>query len=99
MINEKQTRPRTPELCPVCGEDVPRHALACPQCGADHSSGWREDADTYDGVDLPEDDFNYDEFVKQKFGSQARPAGLKTIWWIVGIALIVAFVLYFSAAH
>ena len=99
MINEKQTRPRTPELCPVCGEDVPRHALACPQCGADHSSGWREDADTYDGVELPEDDFNYDEFVKQKFGSQAKPAGLKTIWWIVGIALIVAFVLYFSATH
>jgi len=50
-------------------------------------------------VELPEDDFNYDEFVKQKFGSQAKPAGLKTIWWIVGIALIVAFVLYFSAAH
>jgi len=50
-------------------------------------------------VDLPEHDFNYDDFVKQECGSQAKPAGLKTIWWIVGIALIVAFVLYFSAAH
>ena len=99
MTNKKRIRPRTPELCPVCGEDVPRDALACPQCGADHNSGWREDADTYDGVDLPEHDFNYDDFVKREFGSQAKPTGLKTIWWIVGIALIVAFVLYFFAAR
>jgi hypothetical protein len=50
-------------------------------------------------VDLPEHDFNYDDFVKQEFASQAKLARLKTIWWIVGIGLIVAFVLYFSAAH
>jgi len=65
----------------------------------EHNSGWREDADTHDGVDLSEHDFNYDEFIKQEFGSQAKPAGLKTIWWIVGIALIIAFVLYFSSAR
>jgi uncharacterized membrane protein YvbJ len=96
MTNKKRTGPRAPEVCPVCGEDVRRSALACPQCGADHNSGWREDANSYDGVDLQEHDFNYGEFVKQEFGSQAKPAGLKTIWWIVGIAVIVAFVLYFS---
>jgi hypothetical protein len=99
MTNKKRIRRRTPEICPVCGEDVPRNVLACPQCGADDKSGWREDADRYDGVDLPEHDFNYDEFIKQEFGSQAKPAGLKTIWWIVGIILIVAFVLYFSVAR
>jgi len=99
MTNKKRIRRQTPEICAVCGEDVPRSALACPQCGADRNSGWREDADTYDGVDLPEHDFNYDNFVRQEFGSQAKPAGLKTIWWIVGIALIVAFVLYFSVAR
>ena len=96
MTNKKRVRPTTPEVCPVCGEDVRRSALACPQCGADHKSGWREDADSYDGVDLQEHDFNYGKFVKQEFGSQAKPAGLTTIWWIVGIALIIAFVLYFS---
>jgi uncharacterized membrane protein YvbJ len=99
MTDKKCIRVRTPEVCPVCGEDLLRDALACPQCGADHNSGWREDADTRDGVDLPDHDFNYDEFIKQEFGSQAKPAGLKTIWWIVGIALIVAFVLYFSTAR
>jgi hypothetical protein len=99
-VTEKRRTPRrTPEICPVCGKDVPRRALACPECGADHNSGWREDADTYDGVDLPEHDFNYDDFVKREFGSRAKPPGLRTIWWIVGIALIVAFVVYFCAAH
>jgi uncharacterized membrane protein YvbJ len=98
MTNKKRA-PWVPEICPVCGEDVPRDALACPQCGADHSSGWREDADTYDGMDLPDRDFNYDDFVRQEFGSHTKPAGLNTIWWIVGIALIVAVLLYFFAAR
>ena len=98
MTDKKCIPARTPEVCPVCEEDVPRGALACPECGADHNSGRREDADTHDAVDLPYD-FNYDEFIKQEFGSQAKPAGLKTIWWIVGIALIIAFVLYFSTTH
>jgi hypothetical protein len=95
MPSKKRVRPITPESCPVCGEDVPRNALACPECGADHDSGWKESADAYDGVDLPDNDdgFNYDEFVKQEFGSQTRPAGIKTVWWIVGIALFVALLL------
>ena len=99
MTNKKRSRFRSPETCPVCGEDVLQDAMACPQCGADHNSGWREGADIYDGVHLQEHDFNYDEFVQQEFGSQVKPPGLKTIWWIVGIALIVAFVLYFSTAR
>ena len=56
---------RTPKVCPVCGEDVPRTALACPECGADHTSGWRENAETYDAVGLSDEDFSYEEFVKQ----------------------------------
>jgi hypothetical protein len=90
---------KAPKVCPVCGEDVPRDALACPECGADHNSGWREDADTYDAVDLPDEDFNYDEFVKQEFGSSRRPA-IKTVWWIAAIILIAAFIaVYFYTAH
>ena len=100
MTEKRRTPRRTPEICPVCGEDVPRRALACPGCGADHNSGWREDADTYDGVDLPEHDFNYDDFVKQEFGSSLKPAAIKPVWWITAILLIVAFiVIYFYAAR
>src|SRR5262245_10967751 len=98
MTKNRRTQPRTQDVCPVCGEEVPPRALACPECGADHNSGWREDAGTYDGVDLPDDDFNYDAFVKREFGSRAKPPGLGIAWWIVGILLIVAFLLvYFYA--
>jgi hypothetical protein len=98
-MNHKSVRLRTPQVCPVCGEDLPRNVLACPECGADHNSGWKEDSNTYDGTNLPAHDFNYDEFVQREFESQVKPAGLKTIWWIVAIVLVVALVLYFSLTH
>ena len=84
-----------PETCPVCGEDVPRNALACPECGADHNSGWKDDADAYDGVDLPDDSFDYGEFIKREFQVSRRP-GIKVVWWIAGILLLLALLtLYF----
>jgi hypothetical protein len=91
---------KTPEVCPVCGEDVPRNAVACPGCGADHNSGWKEEAAAYDAVDLPDDDFNYEEFVKQEFGSSPHRTGIKPIWWITAILLIFIFALiYVYACH
>jgi hypothetical protein len=99
MKPTKKTRLEPPEVCPVCGEDVPRRALACPGCGADHNSGWREDAASYDGVDLPDENFDYDDFVQREFASGVKPAGIKTIWWITAIiVLVVSIVLYFLAA-
>jgi hypothetical protein len=100
MTQKRRTRARTPEVSPVCNEEVPPSALACPECGADHNSGWREDAGFYDGVDLPDDDFKYDDFVKREFGSQVKPSGIKMIWWVAGVLLIIALLLaYLYAAH
>jgi hypothetical protein len=74
--------------------------LACPECGADPNSGWREDIDAYDGLNLPDDDFNYDDFVKQEFGARIKPAGLKLVWWIAGMVLIAALILmYLYTVH
>ena len=100
MTQKRSTRARTPELCPVCNEEVSPGALACPECGADHNSGWRENADAYDALNLPDDDFNYDDFVKREFGSRVKPAGLKMVSWIAGIVLIAAVILmYLYAAY
>jgi hypothetical protein len=91
---------KTPDVCPVCGEEVPRGVLACPECGADHNSGWREDAGAYDALDLPDKDFDYDEFIRAELGSVPKPAGIKTFWWIAAIVLSVLFVvIYFYVAH
>jgi len=88
-----------PEVCPVCGEDVPRRALACPNCGADHNSGWRDDADSADGLDLPDNDFDYNEFVRREFGQQIKPAGIKPIWWITAIVLVLLSIVLFFLGH
>ena len=94
-----KSRLRPPKVCPVCGEDVPPAAVACPECGADHNSGWQENADVYDAVDLPDEDFDYQEFVKQEFGSSHKPA-IKRIWWITALILIAALLaIYFYVAH
>jgi uncharacterized membrane protein YvbJ len=100
MAKNNRPQPRTPEVCPVCGADVPRNALACPQCGADHNSGWREDAESHEALDLPDEDFNYDEFVRREFGASVKPAGMKMIWWITAILILIATVaLYFLSAR
>lgn len=84
-----------PEVCPVCGEDVPRNALACPECGADERSGWREDADDADGLGLDDDDFDYDDFVQREFGGGSpRPRGIQPIWWVTAVVLLLAFLLW-----
>lgn len=91
---------KPPAVCPVCDHEVPRSALACPECGADHNSGWREGAETYEGLDLPDEDFDYDQFVREEFGSSIKPAGIKTIWWLTAIlVIIVSVALYFLAAR
>jgi len=87
------SRPRTPEVCPVCGEEVPPRALACPECGADHNSGWKRGALDDDGLDLPDQEFDYDDFVKREFGGAMKAAGVKPIWWITGILLLAALAL------
>jgi uncharacterized membrane protein YvbJ len=80
---------QAPDICPVCGEDVPRGSLACPECGADHNSGWREDTHAYDALDLPDENFDYDKFVRDEFGTTPKPVGIRIVWWIAAIVLVI----------
>jgi hypothetical protein len=84
-----------PEICPHCGALVPRKARACPECGSDEQTGWSERA-AAQRLDLPDDEFDYDEFVREEFGgrdrgSRLRPRGIKWLWWVVAVLLLVMF--------
>jgi uncharacterized membrane protein YvbJ len=83
-----------PEICPNCGAEVPPKAQACPECGADERTGWSEAART-DGLDLPDEEFDYDDFVKREFGGQgAVPRGVRWYWWVVAVVVIVLFLAF-----
>jgi hypothetical protein len=76
-----------PDVCPNCGAEVPRNAKACPECGSDENTGWSEKANA-DNLGLPEEDFDYDSFVKEEFGAgRAKPRGINWLWWMVAFFL------------
>jgi transposase len=81
-----------PETCPHCGADIPPHAKACPECGSDEQTGWSDQA-RYDNLDLPDENFDYDEFVKKEFEGKAPvPEGIRPFWWAVAALLLLALV-------
>ncbi len=71
---------------------MPRQAKACPKCGSDERTGWSVEART-DGLDLPDQEFDYEDFVEREFGggNPAKPRGIGWLWWAVAIAVVVAF--------
>jgi hypothetical protein len=83
-----------PETCPACGADVPRHAAACPACGADYETGWNEEATRYDGMYLPDQDFDHEDFVRREFGEgAARGTSGRRLWVVAVVAVLVGFFL------
>ena len=80
-----------PEICPNCGAKVPAKSKACPECGADEETGWSEKA-VAQRLGLPDDEFDYDEFVKEEFGAarKIRPRGISWFWWVAAVILLLA---------
>jgi len=80
---------RPPPECAVCGADIPPGARACPECGADERTGWREQ-DVYDGIDLPDEAFTD---VRTPTGGRPVRRGIAWYWWVTGLALLIAFII------
>jgi zinc ribbon protein len=79
--------------CPNCGAEVTPKARACPECGSDEETGWSEDAQT-GGLDLPDNSFDYHDFVKREFGKEGpTPKGVSRFWWVIAIVVILAVIL------
>lgn len=83
--------PMPPEVCPNCGADIPPKARVCPGCGSDEKTGWSDEAEM-GGLGLPDDDFSYDDFIKEEFGGTSpKPRGIHWLWWLVAILLVAGF--------
>jgi hypothetical protein len=83
--------------CSVCGEDVPAKARACPHCGACEKSGWNEEASEADGLDLPDDDFDYEKFTAEEFGAPRKLRGKERFWKVVAVVILVLMIILFGA--
>lgn len=85
-----------PAICPNCGATVPLRAKACPACGSDEQTGWSEEAAT-SGLDLAEENFDYNSFFQEEFGerSSPKPRGISWFWWAAAVALLAAFLLWY----
>lgn len=83
----------SPFHCPHCGADAHPNAAGCRECGARKVDGRWEDPEAYDGVDLPDDDFDYEEFIRNEFGEgEGRDRSFrKTFWWVVAVITLIAF--------
>ena len=73
-----------PSECAQCGADIPARARACPECGADERTGWR-DASLYDDLDLPEEPADQPAVRPPP---DRRVNGIPWYWWCVGVILL-----------
>jgi hypothetical protein len=84
-----------PEICPICGAEVPPNAKACPECGSDEKTGWSEQA-RYDSLGLPDENFDYGDFAAREFGGKkVKPRGQHWFWWVIALLIVAALVLAF----
>jgi hypothetical protein len=102
MARKKRRPPPRFFACPHCGAQVREGAAACRECGSDAETGWSQDADggasgtAGYGAD---DDFDYDEFVREEFPGAAAEnprRAWQTALWALIVAMLVAAMLYYA---
>jgi hypothetical protein len=80
-----------PGPCPVCGEDVPSTAQACPGCGSCPESGWSEAA-AHDSLDLPDSEFDYESYLAREFGSPRAAQPKRPAGWIAAVVIVLLLI-------
>jgi hypothetical protein len=80
-----------PDYCPNCGAEVPARAKACPECGADETTGWSDRAHG-ERLGIPDEDFDYERFKREEFGD-GGPARSERSWWWQALAVVVVILL------
>ena len=85
-------------LCPTCEREVEvghqcRHCAKPVRSKKKERRSWEEDGHV-DGLDLPDDHYDNDDFVAREFGrAPHRKTGLAWYWYAVAVLLIVLMVM------
>ena len=88
-------------ICPQCGAEVRVGSKGCQKCASQRATkkwhappppkSWEQD-EVCDGLDLPDDEFDYEKFLEEEFGGPKRRSGREWLWWVVAVVLILAVV-------
>jgi hypothetical protein len=83
--------------CPFCGVQA-RVGKPCPGCIRKESKrpqkkrSWQQDS-SEDGLNLPDEDFDYDKFCQQEFGKTPhRVLGLQWYWWLLAVVVLAGMI-------
>ncbi len=85
-------------LCPSCDREVEvgRHCSRCAKPQRRHvkeKKTWEQDEGA-DGLGLADDDFDYDAFIADEFGSAPHhKTGLAWYWYAVAMLLLLVMLL------
>lgn len=80
---------------PVCGEEVPANAKACPACGSDEKTGWSDDT-VYDATEIPDDkEFDYREFLEKEGLAKSKWTPRNVFLIVVTIIVIAVIAIVF----
>lgn len=72
--------------CPHCGAELPGGAIFCRHCGSSDDDGWKTESDEVEG----DDDFDYEEFVRDEFSDHSVVTSKLKSWQVIVILLILA---------
>ncbi len=91
-------------MCPFCVREV-RVGKLCEGCAKKQkpaptkaNRSWEQDK-MYDGLDLPDEDFDDDEFVAKEFGHLPhKKIGVNWYWWLLGVIILTLMVASLASA-
>lgn len=92
MKHDRKTNQDDYQGCVHCGAVLNAGADFCRECGSSDSDGWRDE------VDFGDDEFDYDEYVKEEFSASGLNRQTPTLWRWVAMGLIVLLGLVFLLA-
>lgn len=91
-------------ICPECGDEVRVGSKGCPRCASQQATKkwnspaaepphWEQD-ETHDGLDLPDEEFDYQKFVQEEFGGPRKVTLKERMWWVVAVLLLLAMLFF-----
>ncbi len=78
-------------VCPFCETEVRvgKPCAGCAKKARPKKKSWEQDP-AVDGLDLPSDDFDYNDFVAREFGKGPhRQSGLRWYWWALAVLVLL----------